>query len=149
MRNPAYVLPDTMQGIQLLMKSMGQGGVPEQTMALVGLRASQINGGGACVHVEAIGAREAGVSDERLLALPAWRETPFFTDAERAALALVEAATRLADRPGDAVSDELWEEFAAHYDERQRAALILYIATGAFFNTINATIKEQAGTTWT
>jgi alkylhydroperoxidase family enzyme len=77
----------------------------------------------------------------------AWREAPFFTDAERAALALTEAATRLSDR-GDQVPDEIWEAAAAHYNEQELAAIILTIATTNFFNRINVTIKEPAGATW-
>jgi alkylhydroperoxidase family enzyme len=77
----------------------------------------------------------------------AWREAPWFTDAERAALALAEAITRLADRP-DAVPDPVWDEAARHYDEPQLAALILWIATTNLFNRLNATIREPAGATW-
>jgi AhpD family alkylhydroperoxidase len=147
MKNPAMILPDAMKGIQSLYKAMHQGGVPQQTLELVHLRASQINGCSACVDSGLRGARKAGETDERLFAVVAWRETPYFTDAERAALALTEAATRLSDR-ADAVPDEIWNEAAAHYNEQQLAALILMIATTNFFNRLNATIKEQAGATW-
>ena len=88
-----------------------------------------------------------GETDERLLLLTAWRETNAFTDAERAALALTEAATRLADR-ADAVTDEIWQEATRHYDECGLAAIVLMIATTNFFNRINASIKEPAGATW-
>lgn len=74
----------------------------------------------------------------------AWREAPYFTDAERAALALTEAVTRLADRP-DPVPDEIWNEAARHYDEQGLAALIVMIATTNLFNRVNATIKQVAG----
>ena len=79
--------------------------------------------------------------------MAAWREAPYFTDAERAALAFAEAATRLSDR-ADAVPDEIWEEATRHYDEQQLAALILWIATTNLFNRLNATIRELAGATW-
>src|SRR3954468_6537963 len=100
MKNPAMVLPDAMKGIQNLYKAMYQGGVPQELMELVHLRASQINGCSACVYAGVANAKKAGESDERLHAVAAWREVPFFTDAERAALALTEAATRLADHTG-------------------------------------------------
>jgi AhpD family alkylhydroperoxidase len=148
MKNPAIVLPDAMKGIQNLLTAMSQGGVPQQTQELVGLRASQINGCSACVHAHVHVAKKAGETDERLAAVTAWREAPFLTDAVRAALTLTEAATRLADRSGDAVPDEIWDAAADHYDERQLAAIILMIATTNLFNRINATIKEPAGTTW-
>jgi alkylhydroperoxidase family enzyme len=75
------------------------------------------------------------------------REPALFDDAERAALALTEAATRLADRPG-AVTDEIWAEAARHYDERQLSALVLMVAMSNFFNRINTTLRVPAGTRW-
>ena len=90
-------------------------------------------------------AKKAGETDERLFAVAAWRETPYFTDAERAALALAEAATRIADR-ADPVSDEIWEEAARHYDEQGLAALVLLIATTNLFNRVNAATRQMAGT---
>ena len=147
MKNPAMVLPDAMEAIQGLYKATSKGGVPQQTLELVHLRASQINGCSACVDSGARGAKKAGETDERLFAVAAWREAPFFTDAERAALALAEAVTRLSDR-ADAVPDETWDEAAKHYDEQQLAALILWIAVTNLFNRLNATIREPAGASW-
>jgi alkylhydroperoxidase family enzyme len=83
-----------------------------------------------------------------LATLVAWREAPYFTDAERAALALTEAATRLADRSGDAVPDVIWDAAADHFDERQLSAIVLMVAVTNLFNRINATIKEPAGASW-
>ncbi|MFJ6793451.1 carboxymuconolactone decarboxylase family protein [Streptomyces sp. NPDC091268] len=148
MKNPAMVLPDAMKGIQHLYKAMYQGGVPQELMELVHLRASQINGCSACVFAGVENAKKAGETDERLHAVAAWREAPFFTDAERAALALAESATRLADHTGQAVPDEIWDEAADHFDEQALAAIILMIATTNFFNRINATIQEPAGASW-
>jgi len=147
MKNPAMVLSDAMQGIPLLYKAMYKGGVPQTTLELVHLRVSQINGCGACVHAGVQSAKKAGETDERLHAVAAWRETDFFTDAERAALELAEASTRLTDR-SDPVPDDVWDAAADHYDEAQLSALILMIATTNFFNRINITIKEPAGATW-
>ncbi|HEV7791685.1 MAG TPA: carboxymuconolactone decarboxylase family protein [Pseudonocardia sp.] len=147
MKNPAMVLPDAMTGIQQLYKAMHQGGVPATTLELVHLRASQINGCGACVDAGVQSARKAGETDDRLLRVVAWRETDLFTDAERAALALTEAATRLADRT-EAVTDAIWDDAADHFDEKGLSAIILMIATTNFFNRINTTIKEPAGAGW-
>jgi AhpD family alkylhydroperoxidase len=147
MKNPAMVLPDAMTGIQQLYKAMHQGGVPATTLELVHLRASQINGCGACVDAGVQSARKAGETDDRLLRVVAWRETDLFTDAERAALALTEAATRLADRT-EAVTDAIWDDAADHFDEKGLSAIILMIATTNFFNRINTTIKEPAGASW-
>jgi len=147
MTNPAMVLPDAMQAINGLYKATSKGGVAQLTLDLVHLRASQINGCSACIDAGVRSARKAGETDERLFAVPAWRETPYFSDAERAALALAESTTRLSDR-ADAVPDEIWDDVADHYDEQQLAALILWIATTNLFNRLNATIREPAGTTW-
>lgn len=147
MSNPAAILPDVMQPIQALLKTTRQGGVPSKTLELVHLRASQINGCSFCVDAGARSAKKAGETDERLFAVAAWRETPYFTDAERAALALTEAVTRLADRP-DPVPDEIWEEAARHYDEKGLASLILMIGVTNLFNRFNATTKQPAGVQW-
>ncbi len=139
--------PDVMTGVQHLFNAVYAGGVPRQTLELVHLRASQINGCSACVDAGAATAATAGLSSEKLLTLAAWYENPLFDDAERAALALAEAATRLADRPG-AVTDEIWAEAARHYDERQLGSLVLMVAITNFFNRLNTTFRVPAGTRW-
>jgi AhpD family alkylhydroperoxidase len=144
MKNPATIVPGAMQAILALKSSTEKGGVPAQTLELAHLRASQINGCGACVDGGVKSARNAGETDERLFAVAVWRDTPYFTDAERAALALTEAVTRLSDRT-DAVPDEIWEEASRHYDERALAALILSIATTNIFNRLNVTTRQVAG----
>jgi AhpD family alkylhydroperoxidase len=141
------ILPDAMDAILALFKATRKGSVPSATLELVHLRASQINGCSACVDSGARSAKKAGETDERLFAVAAWREAPYFTDAERAALALTEAATRLADR-ADPVPDEIWDEATRHYDEQGLAALILMIATTNLFNRLNATTRQVAGARW-
>ncbi len=145
MKNPALVIPEAMQAILNLLKATKNGGVPERTLELVHLRASQINSCSFCVDAGARSAKQAGESEERLFAVAAWRDTPYFTGAERAALALSEAATRLSDR-ADAVPDEVWNEAAQHYDERQLAALVLMIGLTNLLNRLNAATKQVAGT---
>jgi AhpD family alkylhydroperoxidase len=98
MKNPVMIVPDAMQALYALGAAAKKGGVPSRTLDLVHLRASQINGCSLCVDMHARDLKKAGESDERLFAVAAWREAPYFTDAERAALALTEAATRLSDR---------------------------------------------------
>ena len=143
MTNPAMVLGAT-EPIQALFKAIYAGGVDPATLELVHLRTSQINGCSACVDSGAKAARKAGETAERLATVVAWREAPYFSDAERAALALAEAATRLADRP-DPVSDEVWDAAAAHYDEKGLAAIVLMIAVTNLFNRLNATTRQVAG----
>ncbi len=148
MKNPAMVLPDAMKGIQHLLGAAGQGGVSQEILELVHLRASQINGCSACVYGGVASAKKAGLSEDKLHTVAAWHESPFFTDGERAALALTESATRLADHTGKAVPDDIWDAAADHFDEKQLAAIILMIATTNFFNRLNATVEEPAGATW-
>ncbi|HEU5005364.1 MAG TPA: carboxymuconolactone decarboxylase family protein [Jatrophihabitantaceae bacterium] len=149
MSNPAVSMPGAMAGIQSIFKAIHSGGADAVTLELVHLRASQINGCSACVFGGVESARKNGVSDDQLDMLAAWGEAPFFSDAERAALALTEYATRLADRVRpDAVPDEVWDAAADHYDEQQLGSIILMIAITNFFNRVNATIKAPAGTTW-
>ncbi len=144
MKNPAMIFPEAMQAILALDKSAKKGPVPSSTLELVHLRASQINGCSSCVDSGSRSAKKAGETDERLFAVVAWREAPYFTDAERAALALAEAVTRLSDRV-DPVPDEIWDEAARHYDEQALAALILSIATTNVFNRLNVTTRQVAG----
>ena len=144
MRNPAGIIPEATQAIQALGASFHNKGVPEETLALIHLRASQVNGCSSCVQAGAAGARKAGESEDRLATVAAWRDAPYFTDAERAALALTEAVTRLADRP-DPVPDELWDEAARHYDQEGLAVLLLAIAATNVFNRLNVPTRQVAG----
>jgi AhpD family alkylhydroperoxidase len=130
-----------------LVGAVRSGGLPESLLALVHLRVSLINGCGSCVHGGARDARAAGETEERLATVGVWREAPWFTDAERAALDLAEHATRLADR-SDAVPDPVWEEATRHFDEPALAALLLWIATSNLFNRMNVPTRQVAGTGW-
>ncbi|SNS73317.1 alkylhydroperoxidase AhpD family core domain-containing protein [Asanoa hainanensis] len=139
--------PDVVSAIQQLVKAIQAGGADPLVLELVHLRASQINGCSPCVYAGVASAKRHGETDERLHNVVAWRETALFTEAERAALALAEAATRLQDgAPG--VTDEVWEAAAAHFDEAQLSAIVTEIALTNFFNRINRTLQEQAGKTW-
>ncbi|MEU6932378.1 carboxymuconolactone decarboxylase family protein [Streptomyces sp. NPDC046385] len=144
MTNPAHLLSDAGPAIMSLLKATRQGGVPESTLELVHLRASQINNCGFCVDFGAKSARKNGVSDEKLFSVAAWREAPYFSDEERAALALTEAATRLADS-SDAVPDDVWDAAADHYDEKQLAAIVLMVGVTNLFNRLNVTTRQPAG----
>jgi AhpD family alkylhydroperoxidase len=139
--------PDVTTAIQHLYKAIHAGGVDPRLLELVHLRASQINGCSPCVFAGIASAKKHGETDERLHNVVTWRETPFFTEEERAALALTEAATRIQDG-GPGVTDEIWDAAAAHFDENQLSAINLEIALTNFFNRINRTIREQAGKSW-
>ena len=147
MTNPAEILPDATKGIQNIYKAIGQAGAPGATLELVHLRASQINGCAPCVFGGIKSALKNGETDERLHQVAAWRESDLFTDAERAALALTEAVTRLADR-SDPVPDAVFAEAAQHYDERQLATLVLAIANINVWNRLNVATAQIAGGEW-
>jgi AhpD family alkylhydroperoxidase len=145
MTQPVMVLPDAYRAMLALSKAAKDAGVPLETAYLVHLRASQINGCSYCVEMHARELREAGASEERIWGVAAWRETPYFDDAERAALALTEALTRIADS-ADPVPDAIWEEAARHYDERALAALLIEIGSINVWNRLNvATRQPPAG----
>ena len=124
-------------------RALHEGSVPSATLHLVDIRASQINGCGFCLDMHTKDATAAGETAERLNLVAAWREAGCFTDAERAALELAEAGTRLAD--GTGVSDEVWENAAKHYDEDQLATLVGQIALINAFNRGNILVKQPAG----
>ena len=142
--NPALTVPGALKALQALGNAVRQSDVPATTLYLVELRASQINGCSICVDMHSHELELAGEPGHRIHAVAAWRETPYFTGAERAALALTEAATRLSDRP-DPVPDDVWDEAARHYDEAQLGVLVIAIATINAFNRINAVTRQITG----
>ncbi len=139
--HPAQTVPGAMQALLKLDGATRQAGLPATTISMLQLRAGQINGCSGCVDIHSRELKAAGEPDKRIFMVAAWRETPYFTEAERAALALTEAVTRLADRP-DPVPDEVWDEAARHYDEAQLAALVLSIAAINTWNRLNVATRQ-------
>ena len=144
MENPAVMIPDAMKALWALKTSTEKSGVAPRTLLLVELRASQINGCSVCVDMHARQLRKDGETDDRLFAVAAWRDAPYFNDAERAALDLTEALTRISDRP-DPVSDAIWEEAERHYDKQALASLLLAIANINVWNRLNVATRQVAG----
>ena len=143
-QSPAITVDGALPALLRLAALTKRAGVPDTTRKLVELRASQINGCSVCVDMHTRELVNLGESETRILMVAAWRESVYFSDAERAALALTEEATRLADRT-DAVPDEVWDEAARHYDEPQLAALVLMIASINAWNRINAATRQVSG----
>jgi AhpD family alkylhydroperoxidase len=143
-KNPGMAVPGAIQAIQALIAAIQKAGVPPKVLHLAHLRASQINGCGFCVDYGVKHAKQDGETDERLHAVAAWREAPYFTEAERAALLLAEEMTRL--DPRDPVPDPVWKEAARHYEQPQLAALVLWIATTNLFNRSNIAVRQPANT---
>ena len=143
-QNPALTVPGALEAAQQFAASTKHAGIPEATLAIVTLRASQINRCSVCVDIHTRELEHIGESSQRINLVAAWREAPYFSDAERAALELAEAATRLADRP-DPVPDEVWDQAARHYTEPQLAALVVAIAAINAFNRVNAATRQITG----
>ena len=143
MQQPAMVVPDAMTSLQALGSTLHRAGA-SLPLELVHLRASQINGCSVCVDMHSKALRKAGESEERVFAVSAWREAPFFNDAERAALALTEALTRLADKE-EPVPDAIWDAAAEHFDEAQLAAIVLDIAQINVWNRLNVATRQVVG----
>lgn len=147
MPNPAIVIPEAMQALIAINKAILGAGVDGKLLALSHLRASQINGCSSCVTGGAQQSRHHGATAEQVDTVSAWRETPWFSDDERAVLALTEAVTRLADSP-DPVPDAVWDVAAKHFDQKELAALVLNIAITNTFNRLNVSTRQQAGRKW-
>jgi len=143
MNHPAMVVPDAGKSLQAL-GAITKQGLPENLLELIHLRASQINGCSVCVDMHAKLAKKASETDERLFAVAAWRDTPYFNDAERAALALTEALTRISDR-ADPVPDDIWNEADKRFDEAELATLILAIANINVWNRLNVAVRQPVG----
>ncbi len=144
MKNPALVLRETLPAIQQMNAAIKVDSLPEEIFELAHLRASQINGCSVCIELDSSKVEMSREAIKRTMAVAGWRDSPHFTDAERAALALTEAMTRLSDRE-DPVPDEIWDNAARHFDEEALAALIMSVAMTNFYNRLNVTTRQVAG----
>jgi AhpD family alkylhydroperoxidase len=144
MTHPVFVVPAALQALRDYNQAGSGLGVPAETLEMIHLRASQINGCSVCVELHSTNLKKEGMSDERLFAVAAWRDAPYFSDEERAALELTETVTRVADQ-GDPVPDEIWEQAARHYDEEGLSALLIAITSINVWNRLNAATRQVAG----
>ena len=147
---PRFNVFDNEIGIKFAKRFSGLGlvihesSLPRSTQELVSLRASQINGCGWCVDMHTKEAAAAGETPVRLNLVAAWRESTVFTEAERAALALAEEGTRLADAY-QGVSDETWDQVRQHYDDDQVAALVSLVALINAANRLAVIVHQRGG----
>ena len=144
MNHPVAIFPEAMRALEALGRAAHNPAVPLRTLLFVELRASQINGCSVCVDMHSRGLKKEGETDERIFGVAAWRENPAFNDAERAALNLTEALTRISDR-ADPVSDEIWEDAKRHYDEAGLATLLIAIANINVWNRLNLGVRQPVG----
>lgn len=144
MKSPVIVLPGLREALIGMSKLTENCGVPRATLELVHGRVGQLNGCSVCVDMHARALKKMGESDQRIFALSVWRDTPYYTEPERAALALAESVTRLSDR-SDAVPDAIWKAAAAHFDERAMSALLTNIALANLWNRLNVPTQQLSG----
>jgi AhpD family alkylhydroperoxidase len=144
LKNPALTLPGAMEALLTIAKATESCGVPRATLELVHARVGQINGCSVCLDMHSRALKKLGESDTRIFALAAWRETPYYTEPERAALALAEATTRLGDR-ADAVPDAVWKEASRHFSEPALGALVMSIALANLWNRLNVPTRQVTG----
>lgn len=142
MTNPGSLIPEARNGLIAFSKTALDAGLTPNLVEILHLRSSQINSCGRCVDLHAKHARELGESEERLHAVAVWREAPYFTEAERAALALAECVTRLSDQT-DPVPDAVWNEAARYYSEAQLMALIVSVAAINVWNRLNVSTRQE------
>ena len=144
MKSPVFALPGNREALLTIAKTTESCGVPRATLELVQARVGQINGCAVCVDMHSRALKKLGESDARIFALATWRETPYYTEPERAALALAEAATRLSDRP-DAVPDDIWKAASGHFSEAALGALVMTIALSNLWNRLNVATRQVTG----
>jgi AhpD family alkylhydroperoxidase len=144
MKSPAWTLPGLRDAMLKIGKIAESADLPRATLELINIRVGQINGCSVCVDMHSRAFKKLDESDARLFTLAAWREAPYYTEAERAALALAEAETRLADR-ADAVPDEVWKDAARHFSEPALGALVTAIALANLWNRLNVTTRQVTG----
>src|SRR5215510_13299500 len=130
------------QAMLALEKYLANCGLDHKFIHLLKLRASQINGCAFCIDMHSLDARAAGETEQRLYALNAWRETPFFTDRERAGLAWIEAVTLVAQTH---VPDEVYEEAVAHFTEKEIVDLTYLAMTINAWNRLAVATRALPG----
>jgi len=144
MKSPIFSLAGSREALLDISKTVEAAGLPRATLEMVSVRVGQINGCSVCVDMHCRTLRKLGESDARIFSLGAWRETPYYTEGERAALALAESVTRLSDR-SDAVPDEVWAEAARHFSEPALGALVMATALANLWNRLNVPTRQLTG----
>jgi AhpD family alkylhydroperoxidase len=137
------VAPGVSQAMSQLERQVRESGLEAPLLDLVKTRASQINGCAFCLDMHTKDARARGETEQRLYALSAWRETPFYTDRERAALAWTEAVTLVAETH---VPDEVYEQARAQFSEQELANLTLAIVAINGWNRLAISFRTVPGT---
>lgn len=136
------VAPGALKAMMGLENYVNSSGLEKSLIELVKMRASQLNQCAYCIDMHAKDARKAGETEQRLYALSAWRETPFFTDRERAALEWTEAMTKLSSTH---ITDELYDEVKAHFNDEEMVVLTMAIVAINGWNRLGVGFKSEVG----
>lgn len=135
------LVPEIQEVAGALMKATGNGSVPTGTTSMVFLRAGQIVGNTYQVIRHSADLRKAGESEERIAAVATWWDAPYFTDPERAALALTDAVFQPGARGEERVPDDVFAEAAKHYDDKALSTLLVVLASAGFWMNIALVLK--------
>ncbi|WP_019926450.1 carboxymuconolactone decarboxylase family protein [Nocardia sp. BMG111209] len=138
------LVPEIQEVAAALVRAVGNGSVPENTTTLMFLRAGQIVGNSYQVTRHTAGLRAAGESEDRLATVVTWWDSPYFSEAERAALALTEAVFGPTPPGAERVPDDLFATVARHYDEKAQATLAVVLASAGFWMNIAVVLKPPA-----
>ncbi len=144
MKSPVWTMAGSLDALRAISAATEERGVPRATLELVNVRTGQLNGCSVCVDMHCRALKKLGESDARIFAIGAWREAPYYTEAERAALTLAEAMTRISDR-ADAVPDDVWQEVSRHFSEAALGALVMAIALANLWNRLNVATRQVTG----
>ena len=136
------VMPRAMQALRPMTKYVNSSGLDRRLVELVQMRTSQLNGCAYCIDMHTKDARAAGETEQRLYLLDAWRETPFYTERERAALEWTEAVTRVADGQ---VPDEVFALARNHFSEEELVDLTIAVIATNGFNRLNIAFRPEVG----
>jgi alkylhydroperoxidase family enzyme len=143
--NMPALVPELLEISQALFKATGNGSLPPATLGLIRLRVCQITGSTYSIIRQTRGLRELGESEDRVDAVASWWDAPYFTDAEKAALALVEAVLQPSSAGKEKISDELYAQAAEHFDPKALATLSLTIGQAMLFTPIALIGRPPAG----
>jgi AhpD family alkylhydroperoxidase len=137
------IAPEAFRAMFGLERYVRDSGLEPSLLHLIKMRASQINGCAYCLDMHSKDARAAGETEQRLYVLNAWREAPFYTERERAALAWTEALTLIAENH---VSDEIYNEVRQHFSEKELADLSLAVVAINGWNRLAISFRSEVGT---
>lgn len=135
------MIPEIQEVAGALVKAVSNGSLPAETISLVFLRAGHVVGNTYQVLRHTGDLRKAGASEDRIAGVATWWDAPYFTDAERAALALTDAVLQPAPRGEERVPDDLWAEVAKHYDAKALSTLTVLLASAGFWMAIAMLMK--------